>query len=80
MQPGKKVKFGRVDLEVTAFSFGTAPCNLSPLNRRCSPLLPAPVRSSNSKKNLAWFDHPIPVAFWADVKAKGLLRDDAPTP
>ena len=25
MQPGTKVRFGRVDLEVTAFSFGTAP-------------------------------------------------------
>jgi D-threo-aldose 1-dehydrogenase len=31
-------------------------------------------------RNLAWFDHPIPVAFWADLKAKGLLREDAPTP
>ena len=25
MQPGQKLKFGRVDLEVTAFGFGTAP-------------------------------------------------------
>ena len=25
MQPGTKNKFGRVDLEVTAFGFGTAP-------------------------------------------------------
>ena len=25
MQPDTKVKFGRVDLEVTAFGFGTAP-------------------------------------------------------
>ncbi|MDJ0824318.1 MAG: aldo/keto reductase [Rhodobacter sp.] len=32
------------------------------------------------KKNLAWFSHPIPSAFWADLKAKGLLREDAPTP
>jgi D-threo-aldose 1-dehydrogenase len=31
-------------------------------------------------QNLAWFDHPIPAAFWADLKAKGLLREDAPTP
>ncbi|WP_299718551.1 aldo/keto reductase [uncultured Tateyamaria sp.] len=31
-------------------------------------------------KNLDWFSHPIPAEFWADLKAKGLLRDDAPTP
>ena len=31
-------------------------------------------------QNLAWFDHPIPAAFWADLKAKRLLREDAPTP
>lgn len=32
------------------------------------------------KKNLEWFSHPIPSQFWADLKAKGLLREDAPTP
>ena len=32
------------------------------------------------EKNLAWFSHPIPAEFWADLKAKGLLREDAPTP
>lgn len=32
------------------------------------------------QKNLAWFSHPIPAEFWADLKAKGLLREDAPTP
>ncbi len=31
-------------------------------------------------QNLAWFSHPIPAAFWADLKAKGLLRADAPVP
>jgi D-threo-aldose 1-dehydrogenase len=32
------------------------------------------------QQNLAWFSHPIPPAFWADLKAKGLLREDAPVP
>jgi len=32
------------------------------------------------QQNLAWFTHPIPAAFWADLKAKGLLREDAPVP
>jgi D-threo-aldose 1-dehydrogenase len=32
------------------------------------------------QQNLTWFSHPIPDQFWADLKAKGLLRDDAPTP
>lgn len=31
-------------------------------------------------KNLAWFSHPIPADFWAELKSKGLLRSDAPTP
>lgn len=32
------------------------------------------------QQNLAWFSHPIPPEFWADLKAKGLLREDAPVP
>lgn len=32
------------------------------------------------QQNLAWFSHPIPSEFWADLKTKGLLREDAPTP
>ena len=32
------------------------------------------------RKNLDWFSHPIPSEFWADLKSKGLLREDAPTP
>lgn len=32
------------------------------------------------QQNLAWFTHPISPAFWADLKAKGLLREDAPVP
>jgi D-threo-aldose 1-dehydrogenase len=31
-------------------------------------------------KNLEWFGHPISGEFWADLKKKGLLREDAPTP
>jgi D-threo-aldose 1-dehydrogenase len=32
------------------------------------------------ERNLAWFSHPIPAPFWTDLKAKGLLREDAPVP
>ncbi len=32
------------------------------------------------QQNLAWFSHPIPPGFWADLKARGLLREDAPVP
>ena len=32
------------------------------------------------EKNLAWFSHPIPADFWQDLKRKGLIREDAPTP
>ena len=32
------------------------------------------------QQNLDWFSHPIPTEFWAELKHKGLLRDDAPVP
>ncbi len=32
------------------------------------------------EQNLDWFSYPIPAEFWTDLKARGLLRDDAPTP
>lgn len=32
------------------------------------------------QQNLAWFSHDIPSEFWVDLKAKGLLREDAPVP
>lgn len=31
-------------------------------------------------QNLKWFSHPIPKDFWATLKSRGLLREDAPTP
>jgi D-threo-aldose 1-dehydrogenase len=31
-------------------------------------------------QNLAWFSHPIPGEFWAALKSRGLLREDAPVP
>jgi len=32
------------------------------------------------EQNLEWFSLDIPSQFWADLKAKGLLREDAPVP
>lgn len=32
------------------------------------------------EQNLKWFSHDIPTQFWADLKTKGLLREDAPVP
>jgi len=32
------------------------------------------------QQNLAHFRQPIPAAMWAELKAEGLLRADAPTP
>jgi len=32
------------------------------------------------RQNLDWFRHPIPADFWAELKAQGLLREDAKTP
>ncbi len=35
---------------------------------------------SQLEQNLAWFSHPIPGEFWAALKTRGLLREDAPVP
>jgi D-threo-aldose 1-dehydrogenase len=32
------------------------------------------------RQNLDWFSLPIPAGFWAELKRRGLLREDAPTP
>lgn len=32
------------------------------------------------EQNLQWFSHPIPADFWAELKQRGLLREDAPVP
>jgi len=32
------------------------------------------------QQNLEWFAQEIPAAFWSELKSKGLLREDAPTP
>lgn len=32
------------------------------------------------RQNLDWFEYPIPAAFWAELKHRGLLREDAPVP
>jgi len=32
------------------------------------------------KSNLAWFSQPIPSEFWAELKSRKLLREDAPVP
>lgn len=32
------------------------------------------------EQNLKWFSHGIPAEFWADLKSRGLLREDAPVP
>ena len=32
------------------------------------------------EQNIGWISHPIPTDFWAELKHKGLLRQDAPVP
>ena len=32
------------------------------------------------QSNVEIFEHPIPTDLWSELKAEGLLREDAPTP
>jgi D-threo-aldose 1-dehydrogenase len=43
-------------------------------------IIPGAAHAREVSQNVAWFQSEIPAAFWADLKAQGLIRADAPTP
>ena len=43
-------------------------------------VIPGSLAPEHVTRNVAAFRHPIPPAFWAEMKHEGLLRADAPTP
>jgi D-threo-aldose 1-dehydrogenase len=43
-------------------------------------VIPGAILPEQVTRNIAAFRHPIPEAFWAELKHEGLLREDAPTP
>ncbi|MFL2542609.1 MAG: aldo/keto reductase [Candidatus Latescibacterota bacterium] len=45
-----------------------------------SAIIPGAMEPSHIETNAQWFKHPIPADMWAELKAEGLLRQDAPTP
>ena len=43
-------------------------------------VIPGAFRPDQVRRNVASFEHPIPADLWAELKAEGLLRADAPVP
>jgi D-threo-aldose 1-dehydrogenase len=43
-------------------------------------IIPGPRSAAEFNENVPLFTYPIPVALWSDLKAAGLLRQDAPVP
>ncbi len=43
-------------------------------------VIPGAASRAQVERNVATFRHPIPVDLWAQLKAEGLLREDAPVP
>jgi D-threo-aldose 1-dehydrogenase len=43
-------------------------------------IIPGAVSPEEVEQNLAWFRSDIPADLWAELKATGLIRDDAPVP
>jgi D-threo-aldose 1-dehydrogenase len=43
-------------------------------------IIPGPRDAAEFNANVPLFTHPIPGALWSDLKAAGLVRQDAPTP
>jgi D-threo-aldose 1-dehydrogenase len=43
-------------------------------------VIPGSRSRAEAEQNARWMSAPIPTAFWADLKAEGLLRRDAPEP
>ena len=45
-----------------------------------SAVIPGAASAAQVERNVATFRHRIPADLWAELKAEGLLREDAPTP
>ena len=45
-----------------------------------SAIIPGAIEPGHIETNADWFKHPIPADLWTELKAEGLLREDAPTP
>ncbi len=45
-----------------------------------SAVIPGAASAAQVERNVATFRHPIPADLWAELKAEGLLREDAPVP
>jgi D-threo-aldose 1-dehydrogenase len=43
-------------------------------------VIPGPMRAAHVHSNVQALHHPIPSDLWRELKAEGLLRQDAPTP
>lgn len=43
-------------------------------------IIPGAIAPEHVQSNVKLLQQPIPAAFWAELKAEGLLREDAPTP
>ena len=43
-------------------------------------VIPGARSAGHVERNVESFRHPIPAEFWAELKAEGLLREDAPVP
>jgi D-threo-aldose 1-dehydrogenase len=43
-------------------------------------VIPGALLPGHVTRNIAAFRHAIPTAFWAELKSRGLLRQDAPVP
>ncbi len=81
--PAEIVEKARALGEVAdSYSFPLAAAALQfPLaNDIVSSVIPGPRNASELNQILGWLATPIPSEFWATLKSRGLLRDDAPVP
>jgi len=64
MKATDRRRFGRSGLDVTALGFGGGTIG----------------NIFKALTEAAWIEHPIPADLWTELKAEGLLRQDAPVP
>jgi D-threo-aldose 1-dehydrogenase len=43
-------------------------------------VIPGSKTPGEARQNAAWINHPVPAAFWSDLRAENLIRADAPIP
>ncbi|MEN0001156.1 MAG: aldo/keto reductase, partial [Pseudomonadota bacterium] len=70
----------RAEADAHAIPLGAAALQFPLGSALVSSVIPGPRSKAELEQIVAWFETPIPTAFWASLKEKGLMGEDVPVP